>query len=284
MRGLKQPRGPLNIYQGNINMRRSFFRERHPGDPNRREFNDNNDKGEFEDQEFEHEEIQHLEKPIEKILEQLRYNIDRGAYQLIVGDDASGRVPTLIFSRLLRNLNRLGNYPVPKTIFLAGSGQHSDLKIEREKVSRIKEYLKQKYSELISTITQKEAKKRALVVTEMISSGDGLKPITQALKELGIKFDIASIAVIDREYHSDLDLEDKLGGKIVYGQTETPAIFGDEHFSGVVKSPDDLFAESLSKYNGSPETNEFLRTVRNDVQQLSKVLEKKYIDQGKKSK
>ena len=47
--------------------------------------------------EIKHAEIAKLREPIKNILEQMRERIDRGEYTLIIGDDASGRIPTWIF-------------------------------------------------------------------------------------------------------------------------------------------------------------------------------------------
>ena len=67
-------------------------------------------------------EIDRLEKPMRVILEKIIGNIERGGYNLIIGADASGRIPTLAFSKLINHVYQKFGYQLPKTIFLAGAG------------------------------------------------------------------------------------------------------------------------------------------------------------------
>jgi len=58
----------------------------------------------------------------ELILEQARESIDKGEYNILIGDDASGRVPTLIFRRVLQDVYKEKGYDAPKTLFFAPRG------------------------------------------------------------------------------------------------------------------------------------------------------------------
>lgn len=51
-------------------------------------------------------EISRLYRRIERLLTQLKPEIDKCAYELIIGDDTSGRIPTLIFERVMNTLYR----------------------------------------------------------------------------------------------------------------------------------------------------------------------------------
>lgn len=64
--------------------------------------------------------IADLRGSMEKLLDQLRPHIEGGEYQLIVGDDASGRIPTLIFRRIIKAIYEEKGYPKPETAFLQG--------------------------------------------------------------------------------------------------------------------------------------------------------------------
>ncbi len=191
-----------------------------------------------------HDAIEELRGPIEKLLGELREKIDGGEYQLIIGDDASGRIPTLIFDNLLKRVYKEKGYEPPQTLFFAGAQLFKE---EEKKVrtSAVSGFLKK-------GILGKELDGRALIVTDTISSGDALESITVGLKEAGIQFDIVTIALIDLENDKFPEgrLQLKLGGKIYYGNRSinTPGIYGSRGISGVYKeSSKDLFARPIVK-------------------------------------
>ncbi len=68
-----------------------------------------------------HPEIAELEKPLGKILGQLRRHIDMNQYKLVLGDDTSGRIPALIMWRVLSALAEQRGQEKPKISFIAGS-------------------------------------------------------------------------------------------------------------------------------------------------------------------
>jgi len=68
-----------------------------------------------------HPEIAELREPIQNLLEQLRDKIDKGEYGVIIGDDASGRIPALILDNVIKSVYQDKGYTKPKTIFFAGS-------------------------------------------------------------------------------------------------------------------------------------------------------------------
>ncbi|MBI5420722.1 MAG: hypothetical protein HZA35_00180 [Parcubacteria group bacterium] len=48
-----------------------------------------------------YKEIVELEEPIQRLLDQLRPHLEKNEYRLIIGDDASGRIPTLIMRKVM---------------------------------------------------------------------------------------------------------------------------------------------------------------------------------------
>src|SRR3989344_8140945 len=65
--------------------------------------------------------VEDLREPIENILIELMPDIETGAYSTIIGDDASGRVPTIILANVMKSIYELKGYPPPTVRFLAGS-------------------------------------------------------------------------------------------------------------------------------------------------------------------
>ena len=46
--------------------------------------------------------VAELREPMQKILQAMRENIEQGDYVAILGEDASGRIPALIFRKIFR--------------------------------------------------------------------------------------------------------------------------------------------------------------------------------------
>lgn len=85
----------------------------------------------------ENPEIGRLEIPTTIILEKILGNIEKGEYNLIIGADASGRIPTLVFKKFIDYVYQKLGYPLAKTIFLAGAGmglRNEDYAKEAEKI------------------------------------------------------------------------------------------------------------------------------------------------------
>lgn len=167
-----------------------------------------------------------LESLILPLTEKLKENIDKGEYDMLLGDDASGRIPTLILRGIINERNRKlhpelrSSESEIKTRFVAG-GQLKN-----------KDVLKDVVKEIGS-----EVKKKVLVVTEYISSGRSMEKFSTALKELNIPFDIATLR---SEFDAGESNFDKLSNKLkdvgeFLGVSEPRSEFGNEN----IKIPQD---------------------------------------------
>ena len=181
--------------------------------------------------EIKHAEIKALEKPLQNLLDQLREKIDGGDYHTIIGDDASGRIPTLILRRLFNEVYSKKNLPPIKTFFIAGSQKISDSD-KIKKTDRIFDYLKS------INISAGEPRKKVLIVTEVIETGKGLLPLTDALNKLEIDYEIASVG--DETWWHDRKVE---LGITYYGIKDTPAIFETPELAGVKKDYHNLISD-----------------------------------------
>jgi len=105
--------------------------------------------------------------------------------EIIVGDDISGRVPTLITKRFLQ-LAQAGGHTetVPKTFFLA-SGIIRGLDVEARE--RQNEIWTNNLCEQAARMFGSLAISRALIITELIGTGDSMERLTVALKSAGIE-------------------------------------------------------------------------------------------------
>lgn len=196
-------------------------------------------------------EMKELLQPLKVVVEKLRENIKNGEYNLIIGDDASGRVPALILYQFIRDEYKKQQKTID-LVFLAGSRETKDLD---DKKARMKEFLSSRL----------KADPHVLVATELIHRGDSLVPLTDVLKEMDAAYDVATVGVL-REYRLPA-LEEKLGTGIIFGEESHPKIDGDNIIAGVEKDYEDIFSTPLSMDENQRKT--FLDG-RHDVDVLAK--------------
>jgi len=209
-------------------------------------------------------EIAELSEPVKKILSGLRENIDKGDYAAIFGDDASGRLPVLLFQRILSAIYKEKNLDRPKILFFAGREIWNP---------KLKEKISQDFRNFIEKTKVREMaeNKKVLLVTDTISSGAHLHPFTEILKKMKINFDIATIGIFFRDNQGML--EKYLGGKIFWGMGGAPGIFKRHNLSGVEKRDDSsIFAKLPTRFKGDKEMAKKRFEARKDVEILAQKL------------
>ena len=107
-----------------------------------------------------------LTKPMMNLLAQMKDKIDAGNYGLIVGDDASGRIPTRIFDRILNEVNMEKGHDKIHTRFFAGSGGLTHGQME-EKTKKIVEHLKKYEYEKYVLNKNGKPKRKALFMLQI---------------------------------------------------------------------------------------------------------------------
>jgi hypothetical protein len=153
-------------------------------------------------------EFKELELLVLPLIEKLKENIDKGEYDMLIGDDASGRIPTLILRGIINERNSGSQI---KTRFVAGGQLRSSVELKAT-IGKIKP----------------EIEKKALVVTEYISSGRSMEQLSKILKELEIPFDIAALK---SEFDGEISVLQKLSDKlkdigVFFGITDQRPEFG----------------------------------------------------------
>jgi hypothetical protein len=144
-------------------------------------------------------------------------------YDLILSDDASGRLVSLFLKSVLDEVQQKRGGSKPDLKFVA-AGRH----MNQEVFNGIKEFLR------------KISPERMLLVTEYIETGRGMEKLIDIIQELNIKFDIASVSV------SEVDgglrrvsemIKDDPDQELYFGEIGKGAIalYGQAQMSGVVK-------------------------------------------------
>ncbi len=184
--------------------------------------------------------IGRIEEPIKEMLAPVLGKIQAGEYDLLIGEDASGRIPTLIVGEIMGEIYRQNKNHF-ETRFIAGrpSGR------ERKTINNTPEAQERKGEndrEYIQKIKRELAPKRVLLVTDFILSGTGIRSITDSLHAENIPFDICTLRLgypkkkVEREeqLHSSISH----GNYPRFGGGEGTAIYNEYFLGGVIKDPE----------------------------------------------
>ena len=174
------------------------------------------------------ESIQGLKEPIEKLLVQMHTAIENGEYNLIIGMDTSGRLPTLIFDRIIKHIYKQNGNESPTTIF--SPGKYLEYHYLGDGKSEIDKQLQ--------TLTDKT--KKVLIVDDIVATGRSVKKLAELLDNLGVKFDVATISFLGYP-GAEEEMKDILTDQnFFFGEEEseenTHNVYHNREISGVFKS------------------------------------------------
>lgn len=199
----------------------------------------------------EREVLLELEEPLARVLEKLRPELERGEYRLIIGDDASGRIPALIVGEVVRKLCEEKGFPKPLIRFVAGSTGLSSYD-EESKFAKVRDFFRAVKDDIESekqkekrSFFKSQQKWKALIVTDIVASGASVGVLVNALRENGIVGDIATVSMLNNTMEESLSR--KLRTKVVGRSDYPPGIYRKERLHGVSKNIHDLFAEPLQR-------------------------------------
>ncbi len=225
-------------------------------------------------------------KYLEILVGEMAEAIENEEFDVLVGDDASGRLPTLFLRKvfLLRMKKKYPNLSDSevndkiKTFFVAGGrgfGNENDLKIFFEK---------------IKTLT----KKKILFVTEHIFTGDSLVKMAHIMKKAGLSFGVATMSI-----NREVGIEDNISSQLLINELKNkklffsggfgfePNIYGKAEMSGVVKNISEkngfsfvvgahakpIKAEELGQFNTKDKLGEEKNKARIGVEDLANQIE-----------
>lgn len=222
-------------------------------------------------------EVAELELPIKIIIEKIKSRIENDEYGLIIGDDASGRIPTLILGNFIRKISEQRGLNKPNIIFIPG-------KLMGPFLGFGSDGMREKLENHISGFGATE-EKRVLIVTDTILSGGSLEILVKLLKKSGYICDIATIGIeeepIDIEAPpKDLEYiethEDILGGaEIISGEyngeddmhPNTPKIYKKKNLSGVTKKAGRTRSTTIKSKESDEEDGEFIQLQINQARE-----------------
>lgn len=157
-------------------------------------------------------------------------------YDVIISDEASARLVTLTLQDVINKKRKeAGKAFAPKICIAGGEGRRNQQEIE-------------------DVLQKKIVGEKALLVTEIIGSGDSIARLAEILDRFHINFDIATLSSAGNPkrdlYWPDLLKDVVARNGLYYGQMGLAGnnFFNQEHVSGVVKD----------RYSNSPFPRKFL--------------------------
>lgn len=198
--------------------------------------------------------IEHIEKPMLDLVGALKADIDNETYDVLIGDDASGRIPTRILWDVAKERMRI-KHPdwspekqreALKVYFIAGGKSYPNDK---------------ELSEFFRKISPK-IKKKALFVTEFIQTGDSALRIGKLMNEANVQPDLAAVVALKGAFDSYKNF--KYFGKIFKSEAEyLPGTYGRPELSGVKKD------ESSKKLKAHAVPRALVGGARDDVNMMT---------------
>ena len=184
--------------------------------------------------------IEELEQPIIHIVERLSDHIEAGDYSLILGDDASGRIPTIMVAKIIQAIYKHNGRTTPLVRFLAG-GKGLDLKNEENKEHALSLHI----GRMLETMKKEKIPPgKCLIVTDTLHSGETVQSFANALEENDMGFEVASVGTTGskaEEYEKLWNTRVAIGMQVVPtidSRTDATA----RALKGVDKNREDLFA------------------------------------------
>lgn len=220
------------------------------------------------------EAVAELELPIKIIIEKIQSRIENGEYGLIIGDDASGRIPTLILGNFIKTISEQRGLKKPNIIFIPGKLMGPILNLDSG--------MRAKSKKLENHIAKFGATKdkRILIVTDTVLSGDSLKILVTVLHEIGFTCDIATIGVETDEKDllnrdSNLHHSEVISGEY-YNEDgfkqHTPKIYRAKTLSGVTKKAGQTKSTTVKSTESDEEEKKIIQDQINQAREDASVV------------
>ena len=232
--------------------------------------------------------IEELRIPLQNLLKEMKNSIEQGEYKTIIGDDRSGRIPTLVLNKVIKNIYKDKKYEIPQILFLAGSKDVGLIYDEKNKPVYDKNKNEAKKEQIKKHLLKylKNKNEKILISTEYFQTGSSVSELIKALKELEQPFEICTISSprqnathSDSPTFADWHAKNK-DCKIFYGidtinVDSPPLAFGEKNkidSAGVYKKPENILSISTRKYNPYNLSESELQKNVSDARQEVKIL------------
>lgn len=206
-------------------------------------------------------EITSLQKPITELCRKYAAEINQGQYGLVLGDDVSGRIPTLILSEVIKDTYAQKGYAPPLVRFVSG-GYHTSMRDSVEFPQGLEERL-QAIEDLTRNFTNELERRggsnRVLLVTEAITYGMALAKLVEGIRRAGVDLDVAAIG---SKKFGEKSVTKQHQVRIESGQSGVPSIYGSRRMTGIRKQQGKPVAASMRTFYPDTNVNAPIRDAR----------------------
>jgi adenine/guanine phosphoribosyltransferase-like PRPP-binding protein len=206
---------------------------------------------------------------VTNILMQLGEGIRKGEYPVILGVDASGRVPAILMAKTIRRIYAALGHERPIVKFVSGAADEEILL----------EYASEKIKPLVHD------KQKVLVVDDTVYSGDTLRAIKHTLERADIPTELVALELLNTSVH----INKKVGQQViiggVLGDKKFPPVYGKPSMSGVSKVDEELHSRTYRRENvpaGDPTDLQIRRRVKDLTDQYAEDLAAGFLDKYNK--
>lgn len=183
--------------------------------------------------------VESVEEDMTILCKQLKEPIENGEYGLFIGDDTSGRIPTLALKGFADFISEVFGREYVKTVFLQAGRYVPDQVVEDQFQKRILPLMRQ------------NSGKKALLITEHVLTGKSIQRLINMFQRYNVAIDIASLQ-IQRDPNGNLPFKNNPGfsslvfegrpdmryasrGSSIRNELQPVGIYGEESLSGIRK-------------------------------------------------
>ncbi|MCE9541097.1 phosphoribosyltransferase [Candidatus Kaiserbacteria bacterium] len=187
------------------------------------------------------ETLERLEKSVASLVSDMKERINGAEYELVIGEDASGRLPALMLGTVLKDVYESRGIRAPMVRFLTSSRPTKESgDIWEKRTAAVREAL----SEIKKTFDESGRNGKVLLVTDVIDTGNSMEGLLRAVQEAGMAPEVATVALLkgDSDSYTRAEAFEKHWGVNVYWtQNHLTDVFRNR-LSGVTKSKDGAYA------------------------------------------
>lgn len=129
-----------------------------------------------------------VHKGFESLLNQLKPHLENGEYSVIVGDDKSGRIPTLVVRRIAKRVYESRGSTVPQALFYNSPRNDEVSNVEAVEAAEV-------FRKRLRKIKEDNPSGKVLIVTDAIVGGDHVGNLSKVVGEEGLGYDIATLGL-----------------------------------------------------------------------------------------
>jgi|GEM_PF-3142208 len=225
-------------------------------------------------------EIEEMREPIKNLLTQLRPHLEKREYSLLISDDASGRIPALVFLNVINRIYRdrgfspIRFFPIAPTMPKGNEDDPEVGELIDIKIANMKDVV----HKVLASMKERPEYIKPLIVTQVVYQGKALHSLRNVLQQEGVveKPDVATIGITEqgkqqKEFLEKFFIDHLFVGSDAIGVNGVPSISDQDELSGVQQKFPHIhpFAKPITRDDSRITEIRNPRRAREDVRKLA---------------